>query len=151
MMELGLKMRCKSVSYQSIAEIFLGTEHKDVRRLRLYEPFMDALRQFAIVHNFYHHGIVSEAIQARHGCGKTECPACIGTSRTKSPIAVTMDGFESASKKSVAAGGGGNHGFYAMAKGNHRTLHVWAVKLSTKRAVKEFQRLMGKTLIVLFM
>ncbi|KAJ3297247.1 hypothetical protein HDU79_004371 [Rhizoclosmatium sp. JEL0117] len=99
MMELGLKMRCKSVSYQSIAEIFLGTEHKDVRRLRLYEPFMDALRQFAIVHNFYHHGIVSEAIQARHG-----------------PIAVTMDGFESASKKSVAAGGGGNHGFYAMAK-----------------------------------
>ncbi|KAJ3298789.1 hypothetical protein HDU79_006832 [Rhizoclosmatium sp. JEL0117] len=48
------------------------------------------------------------------GCAEPPCPACIGGDDVQGPAAFTMDGFESASKKSVERGGGTSHGTHGF-------------------------------------
>ncbi|KAI9327616.1 hypothetical protein BDR26DRAFT_80821 [Obelidium mucronatum] len=73
---------------------------------------MDSVRQLAVVWHHKHHGLISESLVNELGLGQTVCPACIGGNIAASPAIFTMDGFESANKKSEDQGGGGSHGQY---------------------------------------
>ncbi|KAJ3080951.1 hypothetical protein HDU99_006964 [Rhizoclosmatium hyalinum] len=110
LLEYGLESRQLGVSFQTSAELFFGTDFKDAKGTGCYQPFMDATRQLAIVMLRKKHGIFSEEIMEELGLCKTECPACIGGDNVKGPAAFTMDGFDSANKKSKERGGGGSHG-----------------------------------------
>ncbi|KAI9341219.1 hypothetical protein BDR26DRAFT_918544 [Obelidium mucronatum] len=127
MLALGLKFQSAGVSYQCSAEVFMGDDFKNVRWLNVYEPYMDAVRQYATVMHSVHHGLFTNDIERELGLvmqqfnqewclGMDVCPACIGGSSPKGPLAHTMDGFESANKKSVEQGGGGNHGVFEFAR-----------------------------------
>ncbi|KAJ3297029.1 hypothetical protein HDU79_004872 [Rhizoclosmatium sp. JEL0117] len=46
---LSLKFRALGVAFQTLCEVFFGTDLKDGKTSGLYQPFMDAVRQFAVV------------------------------------------------------------------------------------------------------
>ncbi|ORY45336.1 hypothetical protein BCR33DRAFT_765724 [Rhizoclosmatium globosum] len=112
LVSLGLKLRSLGVAFQVSAEAFFGTDHKDARDAGLYQPYMDAVRQLAVIKHHTHHGTVTPELAEELGIGQTVCPACIGGDEPSGPAAFTMDGFESANKKSTERGGGGSHGSF---------------------------------------
>ncbi|ORY53443.1 hypothetical protein BCR33DRAFT_844770 [Rhizoclosmatium globosum] len=114
LVSLGLTLRQLGVAFLISAEAFFGTSLKDPKASGLYQPFMDAVRQLAIVKHHLHHGTFSPEIVTELGIGQSQCPACIGGDDVQGPAAFTMDGFESASKKSVERGGGTSHGTHGF-------------------------------------
>ncbi|KAI9325398.1 hypothetical protein BDR26DRAFT_192418 [Obelidium mucronatum] len=112
LLSLSLKLRRLGTAFQASAEAFFGTELKDAKATGLYQPFMDAVRQLAVLWHHKHHGLFSPDIVKELGLGQTVCPACVGGENADTPAIFNMDGFESANKKSKEHGGGGSHGHF---------------------------------------
>ncbi|TPX74148.1 hypothetical protein CcCBS67573_g04583 [Chytriomyces confervae] len=111
-----MHLQCQWCKYESCAAIFFSDVTKSTQSKGLYKPFMDCIRNFAVLPHCIIHGRLTFP-SVRHGWGKTECPISEGNGENACLIVVKqMDGSESAHKRFTAFGGGNNHGHYAWAQ-----------------------------------
>ncbi|ORY45950.1 hypothetical protein BCR33DRAFT_849593 [Rhizoclosmatium globosum] len=104
---------------------------------------MDAVRQLAVIKHHTHHGTFTLELVEELGIGQTVCPACTGGVDPCGPAAFTMDGFESANKKSTERGGGGSHGSFPFTEVYFKEPEVRDVVADAKAAKQPVKPKLG--------